>query len=281
MADRCHVHADLVRTPGLEHDAQERTLRQQALDLEVRARLARLRGVDRHHRALTAVPADRGIDRSRPRGRMPLDQRHVLTSQPARRQQRFQCPMYRVALGDHQQTGGVAVQAVDDSGAPLLLAAAGASAGQGLGERPGPVSARGVHHDSRRLVDDQQVLVLVRDDEVHRLWLERRRRHCRRLEFDLLAACELVALRPRAAVDEHSALADQLAGLDQVALGTLPPVHEHALSIDQTLGLSARSQRPGEEAVEPGAGRFLRDAQLKWHPGDAPPAPRAARTPRT
>ena len=47
VADRQQVRADLVRAAGLEPHAQQRVVRQRALDLEVRDRLARLVGVGR------------------------------------------------------------------------------------------------------------------------------------------------------------------------------------------------------------------------------------------
>jgi hypothetical protein len=95
--------------------------------------------------------------------------------------------------------------------------------------------------EPRRLVDDEEVLVLVRDVQVHRLRLERRHRRLRGLELELLAAGELVALLPRASVDEDAALAQQ-------------PLGDRAGA-----DLGQRS----EEAVEPGARRVVRNADVR------------------
>jgi hypothetical protein len=62
-----------------------------------------------------------------------------------------------------------------------------------------------------RLVDDEQVLVLVRDRKVDGLRDERRRRRGW-LELDLLPALEPVALRAAGAVDEGRARLDQPLG---------------------------------------------------------------------
>ena len=69
----------------------------------------------------------------------------------------------------------------------------------------------GVDDDAGRLVDDEQVLVLPDDVEVHLLGRERAGRR-RELDDDLLPALEPVALRPRLTVDEDSAVGDQPLG---------------------------------------------------------------------
>ena len=128
-------------------------------------------GVDRHQHPVAPVAADRRVDRPRSRRRVTVDQRQVLAAQPPRGDQRLQRAVDRVALGDDQQTRGVAVEAMDDSGPPRLLAA-GRAPVQRLRERAGAVPAGGVDDDAGRLVDDEQVLVLVGDRE-------RRRRRAR------------------------------------------------------------------------------------------------------
>ena len=98
-----------------------------------------------------------------------------------------------------------------------------------------------MHDETRRLVDDEQMLVFIWDDEIHLLRLERARRCGRRLELELLPALELVALRPRATVDEHAAAAKEPFG--------------HRARAD--LG------HLRQEAVEPLACRLRRDAQSR------------------
>ena len=126
---------------------------------------------------------------------------------------------------------------MDDSGPFRLLTALGLEREQPVDERAGGVPGRRMDDEAGRLVDDQQVLVLVGDAEVHRLRLERRTRRLRRLELELLAALELPALRPRAAVDEHR---------------RKYPLRDAA---------RADLRQSGEEAVEPLARRRVRNVR--------------------
>ena len=113
---------------------------------------------------------------------------------------------------DDEQSRGVAVEPVDDP-RPLGLV----TSFDVVGEQPVHEGAVGVpwsrmDDEACGLVDHEQVLVLVRDDEVHRLRHERRGRRGWRLEQELLSALELVALQPRAAVDEHAGHAEETLG---------------------------------------------------------------------
>jgi hypothetical protein len=56
-----------------------------------------------------------------------------------------------------------------------------------------------------RLVDDEKMLVLVGDPEVHLLPLERFRRFWRQLQLELLAALQAIALGSRAPVYSNRA----------------------------------------------------------------------------
>jgi hypothetical protein len=77
-------------------------------------------------------------------------------------------------------------------------------------ESPGRATGARVHDDAGRLVDDEEILVLERYDEIlgrlHRLVGRHRNRS---LERDLLAARQAVALRPHDAVDTNSLCLDQ------------------------------------------------------------------------
>ena len=158
----------------------------------------------------------------------------------ASRQQRLQRAMDRVVLGDDQQPGGVAIEPMDDPRPPRLLAAGGPPL-ERLGERPGPVTARGMHDHPGRLVDDQQVLVLVGDAEVRAL----------------VHRCDRRRPPSGTIVD-----LDRLAGLDEVALGRERAVDEHAAGVDQRLRSRARAERLRQEPVEPRARRRVGHQQL-------------------
>jgi hypothetical protein len=62
-----------------------------------------------------------------------------------------------------------------------------------------------VHHHARRLVDDQEMLVLVRETKIELLGLEVRPAPLRDLDLEALPAREPVALRTRSPVDEDAA----------------------------------------------------------------------------
>ena len=134
----------------------------------MRARIAWLVGFDRHQHPFAPVPADRCVDRAGARLGATVDERKVLASESALGEQPFQRPMDGIALGNDEQPRGVAVEPVDDPGAPGLIAAGAATRRAPARASPCGGPAPDVRRP-RRLVDDQQVLVLVRDRE-WRLW---------------------------------------------------------------------------------------------------------------
>ncbi len=138
---------------------------------------------------------------------------------------------------DDEQARRVAVEPVDDAGPLLVVAAGRVEREQPVHERAAAMAAGGMDDDPRGLVDDEEVLVLPGDRQLHLLGCERLRRGGK-LDHDLLAALEPVALRPRAAVDEDGAVRDE-------------PLGERARA-----DLAAR----GESAVEPAR---LRDAEAE------------------
>src|SRR5581483_1751721 len=73
-----------------------------------------------------------------------------------------------VALGDDQEPRRAAIEAMDDPGAPGVLAAGG-TAVERLREGPRPMTASGMHDQAGRLVDDEQVGILEGDPELDSL----------------------------------------------------------------------------------------------------------------
>ena len=78
-------------------------------------------------------------------------------------------PLMRlVGLGDHQQSRGIAVDAVDDAG-PLHPANAGefapAMVEQRVNQRAIGMTRGGMHHQPSGLIDDDQIVVLEDDVE--------------------------------------------------------------------------------------------------------------------
>src|SRR6185437_12274940 len=202
-------------------------------------RLARRVGIERVPRGLAAVAADRRLDPARPRARPAADERLVAALERTLPDELLQ-PLERlVRAGHHEQAGRVAVEPVDDARTLLVLAAA-REPDEPVHERPARVAGRRVDDDAGRLVDDEHVLVLVRDPERHVLVLQRRRR-LRHGQLDLLPAFEPVALGAPFAVDDHAAL------------------------VQQPLGCRAGPNlgQGSEEAVEPLTGGLVRDCELQ------------------
>ena len=137
------------------------------------------------------------------RRRNAVDQGQVLPTQQPRLQEVLERAVHGIALGDHQQPRGVAVQAVHDPGAVRVITAGGAVR-ERLRKRPALMPARGVHDHPGRLVDHDQGVVLVCNREVcwcrpaGRLQPQRLGRH-----DHLLTGVHESALLDRAAVELH------------------------------------------------------------------------------
>ena len=128
---------------------------------------------------------------------------------------------------------------MDDS-RPFHVTAGGGVREEAVDERPSCMPGRGVNDETGRLVDDEEVLVLVRDAEIHRFGCELGRCALRRFELDVLASRQTVTL-------------------------SLPAtVHEHSSRLHQPLGHAPRpDRREGrQEAVEPLACGGFRNALL-------------------
>ena len=257
QVDRGEMHADLMRAPGLEGDAQQRMAWQQLFDLEMRDRIARRVGVERVPQRVVPVAPDRRLDqcraataggRRRARGtraspRAPAPAPAAAGAPPASARRR--------AARTCRGRAGARCRAAPARRRPRRRTRA-ARARACRCACPGA----GMHDEPRRLVDDEQVLVLVRDDEIHRLRLERR-------SSAPSAARTRAPPRPRACSSSRAA---------RPSTSTPPP-------LEQPLGDGARAdlRQLGEEAVEPLARRGLRrDAQPR-HVRAASGAARARR----
>jgi hypothetical protein len=74
------------------------------------------------------------------------------------------------------------------------------------------MAGAGMHDDTGRLVHHEQMRVLVGNAERNLLALDRRRPLRRKLDLELLAALEAVALGPPAAVDVDRSRLDEALG---------------------------------------------------------------------
>ena len=111
-----------------------------------------------------------------------------------------------VVLGDHKDTGCLPVEPVHDprpfdspdDGEIAAVVQEGVHQGDAAGAGPG------VDRESRRLVDDQEIGVLVEDRERQGLGLEMRRAGRWQLDLDVLAAAHGVGGARRPAQDAHA-----------------------------------------------------------------------------
>ena len=168
MVDGRQVDADLVGPPGDEVQLQERPQREALADAVSGGRRAPVRH-DGHPRAVVRVAADGRLDPPHGRRRCAGHEGQVGLLDPAGLELGHQGGLGAIVLGDHQQAAGVAVQAVHDAGAgdPGDAPVDGAGAPQqGVDERAGGMAGAGVRDQAGRLVDHQQVLVLVHDGQV-------------------------------------------------------------------------------------------------------------------
>ena len=210
--------------------------------LEIRDRLSRRRRVQRHTLRVPAVPADRRLDAPPPRTRPSTDEREILPFDLAAAQEALQAPMSLVGARDDEEPGGVPIQAVHDSRPLGLLPALDLPAEEAVDERAASMPRRWMHDQAGGLVDDEKMLVLVRDAKRHLLGLQVGSAPGGYLDLELLSSGEPMALRARSPVDENPALAEE------------PRRH----------GSRADLLEPGEETVEALAGRLGRhgDRQL-------------------
>ena len=227
-------------------------------DLEPRHRLARGRRVERVARLVGAVAADRRLDPPRARAQRALHEREIAPLDVPAPDRLLQPLVRLVGARDDEQAGGVAVEAVHDPG-PVLVAAGGVVLDQPVHERSRRVPDARMDDDSRRLVDDQQVLVLPGDVQVHRLRLERRSVR-RQLDDDVLPALQPVALDAGLAVDEDGAARDQPLG--ERARAHLRPAGDRAVEALGLRGAKAESCQLGGAGAS--LGRPLRGLRRGW-----------------
>lgn len=149
---------------------------------------------------------------------------------PARRDRGAEAPMRLIGLSDQHQAGGVSIESVDDAGSAFRAARErGAARDERVDQGVIPVSRRRVHDQSRRFVDDREMLVLVDDGERNSAGLDGARRLMRgKTNGDLFTTGERPGSPSRLTID-----ADQLVRYE-------------------TRRLRAReSELIGEESIEP------------------------------
>jgi hypothetical protein len=267
MTDCTEVDADLMRPPGLNRDVHQRQGTDRFGADDSRNRLAAPAGSGRrsmpisssrqpgrHFVAVHGVSTDRCIDASSRLHDAPYEGDVFLLHLPIVKLA-GEFVMSRVVLGYHHQAGGAAIEPMHDSG-PFLASDAAQIRDvmkQRVDQRPTRVARGRMYDHSGRLVDDDEVLVLVPDLEGQRF-------------------------RPRDCVDRLGQIdADGLARLDRLVRFRLATGKTNMAFLDQALNLRSRvlGENRRQKAVEPDTFAVLgdRDSDV-MPPFSAPPSAR-------
>ena len=178
--------------------------------VEFRDRLAAA-GDHRHSLPVLDVTADGRLDAGRRIGHLTHHDRPVATAHHPLLQLAGERAMRLVIARDNDQAGGVAVEPVDDT-RPLRPADRRPSrtAGeQSVNQRAGGMAGSGMHDEARRLIDDDQVVILVKHTEVHRFGLEPARLCRRHHPAEPITLAQPDARSGRSIVDPNMAVRDQ------------------------------------------------------------------------
>jgi hypothetical protein len=204
------LHANLVRAAGVELHVHEGRPREALQALEHQAGAARGDQAGGEPDAVARVTAVGGVE-SAARGRRAVHEGGIALLDEAGLERRLQGHQRRLVLRDHQYAAGVLVEAVDDPWSNL--AADGREVRTAVQERvdecPGDQRAGRVHHHPGRLVDDDDVVVLVEDVQRKGLGDGAGRARRPRRQVEQVALVQLARGFGAGAVDEHGALLDQ------------------------------------------------------------------------
>ena len=207
------MNPNLVRPPGIETNGEERMSRQQLLDVEMRygvARRVRIQGSP--HRIVPVAP-DRRFDPPAPRARPACNEGQIAPLELPSAHEILQPLVRFLRAGNHEQARCVAVQPVDDPRPVRKFTSRDPPVEERVDERAALMTRGWMHDEPRRLVDDEQVLVVVGNSKLSLLRLQCRFRPLARRDLDGLAALETVTFRDTFAVYKDSAFGEQSLGL--------------------------------------------------------------------
>ena len=222
MPERRQMHADLVRSAGLQFTAQER----KAVSVPLPARnnspmghgvfCVRARGgQNRHFFAIHGVSADRRVHRSAVVGQIPDGDGVINATDTVSRKLCRQPEVGFVILRNNQQTACILIDAVNDSRTKDTAHAREAFAAvpqERVDKRSVRVSCGRMNHHANGFVDDDKVAVLV--NHIKRDILRRRFAflYLRLADFQPLPRAQAVILVAHLTVHGHEALANQPCG---------------------------------------------------------------------
>ena len=211
MTDGAQVDANLVGPPGQDRDMRQRQGAPKVFGADdPRDRLAAPSGARRHFLAVHRVATDRRVDSASGLHLAP-DERDVLFLDLAVVKLPGQLLVSHIVLGDHHDARRAAIETVDDA-RPLLAADAAQIVDmmqQGVDEGSARVPGGRMHDHASRLVDDDDIVVLVQDRERQLFRSRNRIDRLRHHNSDALSPLHrLIGLR-RTSGDLDVALLDQ------------------------------------------------------------------------
>ena len=214
VPDSAQVHANLVGAAGDDRHADQRDAVEPLGQDHPGDCLARPPRTGRDALPVDRVAADRQIDAASLLHQAP-DEGGVLLLHLAVRELARELGVRRVVLGYHDQSGGTAVEAVHDAGAEFTADAAQVAhmVQKRIDESAVRVAGGRMHDHARRLVDDDEIRVVVDDVEGQRLGPRRRRRRRRHVHPHHVAGVDGGSRARRRAVEQDVPLSDQLLDL--------------------------------------------------------------------
>jgi hypothetical protein len=136
--------------------------RKHSLDLEMSDRLARVLRVERLSERRHTVAANRRLDPPAPRPRPAAHQREILAFELALTYETLQSLMRLRRTRHDEESRGVTIEPVHDAG-PVRISTRRAALQQAVNECAALVTGRRVDDYARRLVDDEEAVVLPGD----------------------------------------------------------------------------------------------------------------------
>ena len=195
----------------------ERVLRERLEQLEVRDRRARPDAVDGPPRAVDGIATDRRLDATGDALRSAMHQRYVFALDLATAHHPLQRVERLLVARDDEKPRGLLVETVHDPRAILFSTPRQSARGEHARERWSRRARRRMRHEPDRLVDNDEVLILIED---------LRFEHLRDFQLDLL--------------DLRLVDRDDLTALDARAAGLDLAVDQHVTVVDEPLRSRAR-----------------------------------------
>ena len=223
---------DLMGAPRSEHHLEEGVPARKPEPPEFCYSLTAARD-HRHPLPVLRIAADRCLDARRGISHLADHDRPVSPGDDPPLQLAGQLAMRLVISRHDHQARGIAVQPVHDAG-PLRAAdrrPARAATQQSVDQRAGGMTRPRVHDEAGRFVDDDQVVVLVEDREIHRFGLKPGWNRGRQLPVEAIAGSQ-PATGPRRPIVEADV-----------------PLRDQALDLASTLS----GEQAGEVLVESGS----------------------------